>query len=93
MPAGPYLKNDISVPVPQKILDNAACSGSPTEWFFPENPHHPAAYDKAAELCAGCPVLLECQEHAIWHEPYGFWGGMSQHARRLARQARRRRAA
>jgi WhiB family redox-sensing transcriptional regulator len=30
-------------------------------------------------ICATCPVLKQCAEHALSvREPYGVWGGMSE---------------
>lgn len=37
--------------------------------------------------CAGCPVLDQCRNYAIWHEEYGFWGGMSEEERGAYRNA------
>ena len=37
---------------------------------------------QAKAICATCPVLRSCQEHALSvREPYGIWGGMSEHER------------
>jgi len=33
-------------------------------------------------------VLNECAEHALQHEHYGVWGGMSERERRRVRAAR-----
>ncbi|AXK33973.1 WhiB family transcriptional regulator [Streptomyces armeniacus] len=47
----------------------------------------------AKRVCAGCPVLGECREHALVQpEPYGVWGGLTAAERRVV-LARRRRAA
>lgn len=47
----------------------------------------------AKRVCAGCPVLVECREHALVQpEPYGVWGGLTAAERRVV-LARRRRAA
>jgi len=45
----------------------------------------------AKAICAACPVLAQCREHALkTREPYGVWGGMSEEDREAhyARQAR-----
>lgn len=36
--------------------------------------------DEAAKaVCATCPVIVECREHALAvNEPYGVWGGLSE---------------
>ena len=39
----------------------------------------------AKRICQHCPVLLECRRHALAvREPYGVWGGMTEHERQLA---------
>lgn len=44
----------------------------------------------AKKICAGCPVLAECREHALVNsELYGVWGGMTEAERhRLAGRVR-----
>ncbi|OEV04750.1 WhiB family transcriptional regulator [Streptomyces oceani] len=47
----------------------------------------------AKRVCAGCPVVGECREHALVQpEPYGVWGGLTAAERRVL-LARRRRSA
>lgn len=43
---------------------------------------------EAKKICADCPVLKECGEHALYHEHYGVWGGMSERERRRVRSER-----
>ncbi|MFC7219955.1 WhiB family transcriptional regulator [Streptomyces polyrhachis] len=48
----------------------------------------------AKRVCAGCPVMLDCREHAlIQPEPYGVWGGLTAAERRVVLSRRRRAAA
>ena len=55
--------------------------------FFP--PSQPERKDerelrerRAKEICARCPVELECREYALGRrEPYGIWGGMTESER------------
>ncbi|GEB52105.1 MULTISPECIES: WhiB family transcriptional regulator [Streptomyces] len=48
----------------------------------------------AKRLCARCPVLTECREHALlMPEPYGVWGGLTAAERRVVLSRRRRAAA
>ncbi|MFA9432879.1 WhiB family transcriptional regulator [Egicoccus sp. AB-alg2] len=45
--------------------------------------------DAAKAVCAACPVLARCREHALMSgEAYGVWGGLGEMDRRslLARQ-------
>jgi len=62
----------------------------PEEWFAE---YHKISKDdlvsrairraRAAQLCAGCPVLTLCRDVAIrGGEWWGIWGGMSEHDRR-----------
>lgn len=58
---------------------------SPEIFFHPEGERGSArrVRDRAAkEVCAECPVLARCREHALRaREPYGVWGGMSEDER------------
>lgn len=63
-----------------------ACRGVDTELFFhPEGERGPRRSNREAAakaVCAGCPVLLACRRAALAaHEPYGIWGGLSEHER------------
>ncbi|MEU2874230.1 WhiB family transcriptional regulator [Streptomyces olivoreticuli] len=52
---------------------HAACQGEDTELFFP-NGRGPSA--RAQRICAGCPVIEECREHAErMPERFGIWAG------------------
>ena len=70
-----------------------ACRGQDTDLFFhPEGERGPARAAREASakaVCARCPVIDRCAEHALRvHEPYGVWGGLSESERAdiLARQ-------
>ncbi|MCU1589705.1 MAG: transcription factor WhiB [Frankiales bacterium] len=63
-----------------------ACRGRDTELFFhPEGERGPRRSNREAAakaVCAACPVLQRCREAALEaREPYGVWGGMSEHER------------
>jgi len=74
----------------------AECRGMDSSVFF-----HPdrergdaraAREDAAKRVCEQCPVVAACLDHAIAvREPYGVWGGKTEHERaaliRLARRA------
>ncbi|MCB0915402.1 MAG: WhiB family transcriptional regulator [Actinobacteria bacterium] len=71
-----------------------ACRGEdPNLFFHPEGERGSArqARESAAKaICATCPVLRECAEHALAvREPYGVWGGMSEEERERILSARR----
>jgi len=63
-----------------------ACRREDTELFFhPEGERGPSRSNREASakaVCATCPVLMSCREHALAaREPYGVWGGLSEHDR------------
>ena len=65
---------------------DGACGAQDTELFFhPEGERGPSrsGRDAAAKaVCATCPVLVQCRAHALAaREPYGIWGGLSEHDR------------
>lgn len=76
--------------------DHAACRPelrppdmTPVEWtdmFFPPRGD---STRPARQICAGCPVLDTCLQHAIdVGEKHGVWGGVAERGRRrLRRQA------
>ena len=82
---------DISrLPGPQSDLWewqlHGACRGKDTELFFhPEGERGPRRANREASakaVCAACPVMLQCRSHALAaREPYGVWGGLSEHER------------
>ena len=61
--------------------DSAACSGYPTEWWFPLTPGD--GDPRAIAICAGCPVTTECEQAGVGEQ--GMWGGIRTD-RREARQ-------
>lgn len=66
-----------------------ACAGADPDLFFPERG---ASTREAKAVCAGCPVRLECLEHALTHnERFGIWGGLSRRERERLTRARRAR--
>lgn len=94
---------DISrLPVP--VAENwewqlrGSCRGvDPSLFFHPEGERGPrrSNREKAAKaICATCPVLLQCREAALAaREPYGIWGGLSEHEREQLTGTGRRAAA
>lgn len=74
--------------LPGTWQQEAACHDADPEQFFSSDEDKQSA---ALALCAACPVRSECLEHALsTREPYGIWGGTTEHERkRIARQRRR----
>ncbi|MFJ6212743.1 WhiB family transcriptional regulator [Streptomyces sp. NPDC092296] len=74
----------------------AACRRDEAGLFFAPSKEPTAARlareEAAKRVCARCPVLLECREHALAQpEPYGVWGGLTAAERRVVLARRRRR--
>ena len=71
-----------------------ACRDLPSEMFFhPEGERGNARRQRietAKDVCAACPVLHACREHALTiREPYGIWGGMDEGERQRVAARRR----
>jgi WhiB family redox-sensing transcriptional regulator len=77
-------------------LVGACRDADPTLFFHPEGERGPARRNRdaaAKTICAACPVLTQCREHALAvREPYGVWGGLTEDDRE-AIYANRRHAA
>lgn len=68
-------------------LDDAACRGVPSAIFFPSYPERQSLeeyqhrYDRAAALCASCPVRDECSMEAFRTDlafgAHGYQAGMT----------------
>lgn len=71
----------------------AACRGMDADVFFhPDRERGEAREERelrARAICAACPVVRECLDHALAvREPYGIWGGLTEHERLVLRRAR-----
>jgi WhiB family redox-sensing transcriptional regulator len=72
----------------------AACRGEDPMLFFGPNRFEPKrerlSREAAAKaVCAQCPALDACREHALAEaEPYGVWGGLGEDDRRSILAAR-----
>lgn len=66
--------------MPPAWMADAACRGVAPARFYP--PEGDPGEDALA-ICAGCPVRVECDEHATAaHEVHGIWGGRPEIERR-----------
>ncbi|HIZ34912.1 MAG TPA: WhiB family transcriptional regulator [Candidatus Ruania gallistercoris] len=85
--------------LPGPIMDlwewqyQGACRQTGDEQFFHPEGERGAARRRrdanAKAICASCPVIQQCREHALQvREPYGVWGGLTEEERAgiLARQ-------
>jgi WhiB family redox-sensing transcriptional regulator len=63
-------------------LDGSCRTADPRIFFHPEGERGPARRDRdaaARAVCAACPVLRDCRNHALTvREPYGVWGGLTE---------------
>lgn len=65
---------------------SGACRDLPTEVFFnPDGirgPNRNKHENAAKAVCASCPVIEQCRDHALTaQEPYGIWGGLTEDER------------
>ena len=77
--------------------DSAACRGEDLMLFFgpdgERQPERDVRERKAKQVCASCPVRLECLNYAVARpEKYGTWGGLNEDERSAERRRRMRRA-
>ena len=67
---------------------DALCRGSQGALFFGPHGFEPKRErtireEEAKNICARCPALVACREHALRHgELYGVWGGLGETERR-----------
>ncbi|MFI8851410.1 WhiB family transcriptional regulator [Streptomyces sp. 891-h] len=76
---------------------DAVCRRDEAGLFFAPSKEPTAARlsreQAAKRVCARCPVLVECREHAlVMPEPYGVWGGLTAAERRVVLSRRRKTA-
>lgn len=70
--------------------DRGSCRDRDPALFFPDKREGSANTRQARRICAGCPVVAECLDHALSKpEPYGVWGGRSTAERERMRLAAR----
>ena len=63
------------------------CTSISPSTFFPSDG---AGVEVARKICAGCPVINTCLEHALDNRiEHGVWGGCSERERRRILKRRR----
>lgn len=68
-------------------MARGACRNYPPAVFFPSDG---VGVERARAICATCPVVSECLEHALEHRiDHGVWGGCSERERRRILKRRR----
>lgn len=68
-------------------MDHAACAGLDVDWFVPDTERDPFG---ARQVCAVCPVRLECLQYALTFgrdRDHGIYGGTTSRERRRLRAA------
>ncbi|AVO21663.1 WhiB family transcription factor [Mycobacterium phage MooMoo] len=64
----------------EEWADRAVCQTTDPESFYPEKG---SSTKDAKQVCAGCPVRVECLQWALDNnEEFGVWGGYSERERR-----------
>ncbi|MGW1893425.1 WhiB family transcriptional regulator [Streptomyces sp. NPDC002004] len=66
---------------------HASCRGLDSTLFFhpadERGEDHAQRVQRAKRICLGCPVRVQCLEHALKaREMYGVWGGLTERERR-----------
>src|SRR4051812_13480368 len=66
--------------------DQSACNTEHSDLFFPARSERASVRvrreNRAKAICASCPVLRECRDHALRvEEPSGIWGGLTEDER------------
>lgn len=76
--------------IPQSIeeewIDDALCSQTDPEIFFPERGQPTTAVAKA--ICEECPVKEPCLKFAMLNDESGIWGGLTKSERKRLAQNR-----
>jgi hypothetical protein len=65
-------------------VEKAACRKADINLFYPEDGK--TFTSTVIEMCDGCPVLEKCQEWSVYHEGYGYQGGMTPQQRNRVRE-------
>ena len=82
---------------PKLPPENGACTGHPTEWWFPvklrgnKRTHLNelrVTTAMAKSICQKCDAAEQCLEYSLHHEPLGIWGGLEEGERAVIRRER-----
>jgi WhiB family redox-sensing transcriptional regulator len=63
----------------------ASCLGLDTELFYEHRTglmEQGLSIHHLRRICISCPIQRDCLQIAVAHEPFGFWGGLSEDERR-----------
>ena len=69
-------------------IQHAACRDEPPATFYRPDGDKSWTADRARQICAGCPVRIECLQASVARcETFGVWGGAGGDLRRTLRRA------
>lgn len=83
--------------IPNTPPRNGKCLGHDPNIFFPfaekSGDSYSARYLRgknntatAKAICAKCPIIEECLQYSLRHEPFGIWGGKTERERKTLRR-------
>jgi WhiB family redox-sensing transcriptional regulator len=68
--------------------EKGACRSQGPDLFFPDVATASGRREEkeAVKICKECSVRPQCLSHALAHEDFGVWGGMTERQRRYERK-------
>ena len=75
----------MTAPISIPLTGDEPCRQVDADLFYPASGDNGSAA-RAAELCRGCHVLLECLTYAVKHEAHGIWAGTTPKQRKQLRR-------
>jgi WhiB family redox-sensing transcriptional regulator len=66
--------------------EKANCTSIDPELFFPVGEIKPEIESLLCRICMNCPINRECLEYALEIKVYGYWGGTTEHQRKVIRK-------
>jgi WhiB family redox-sensing transcriptional regulator len=75
----PVVTPEVVPDFPGAWSELASCAGEDPTLFFPV---YGDPGTRARQVCASCPVRIDCLEYAIDADEFGIWGGLDQEQRR-----------
>jgi WhiB family redox-sensing transcriptional regulator len=73
----------VRYPIPADV-DTPCRHGDPERWF--PRTGEQATAEAVAKECRPCPLLEDCRDWALYHEPDGLWGATTANERRAMRK-------
>lgn len=80
----PVVPPEVVPDFPGTWPERAICVGEDANAFFPA---HSDPGTRARQVCANCPVRVDCLEYAIAADEWGIWGGLDREQRRALRDS------